>query len=61
LIIAGEHDPQAVRDGTAYQAALTAAGQSSQLRIVKGDHQWPVWQREMPNCLSFLLGQGQNP
>ena len=59
LIIAGNHDPQAVSEGTAYQAALDAAGQPSQLQIVNGDHQWNVWQREMPHCLSFLLGQGQ--
>ena len=61
LIIAGEHDPQAVTEGNAYQHALTAAGQSSRLQIVAGDHQWPVWQREMPHCLTFLLEQGHNP
>jgi enterochelin esterase-like enzyme len=55
LIIAGDHDPDAMREGTNYQAALTAAGQQSQLQIVPGDHEWSVWQREMPTCLTFLV------
>jgi enterochelin esterase-like enzyme len=59
LIIAGNHDPQAVSEGTAYQAALVAAGQPSQLQVVNGDHQWNVWQREMPRCLAFILTSGQ--
>jgi len=58
LIIAGKHDPEAVSEGAAYQAALVAAGQHSQLQIVNGDREWNVWQREMPKCLSFLLGRG---
>ena len=60
LIIAGAHDLQAVTEGTAYDTALHAVGQPSELRVVPGDHQWPVWQREMPHCLAYLL-QGSPP
>jgi enterochelin esterase-like enzyme len=24
------------------------------LRIVKGDHEWPLWQRALPEALLFL-------
>jgi enterochelin esterase-like enzyme len=47
-----------VVDSRRYFAALRAAGEQAQLRLVPGTHDWAVWKTGTPDCVRFLLVRG---
>jgi S-formylglutathione hydrolase FrmB len=58
LLLVGTGDSQGVVDSKRYFAALRAAGEQAQLRLVPGTHDWAVWKAGTPDCIRFLLVRG---
>jgi enterochelin esterase-like enzyme len=55
LLIVGDDDPPGLREAHRYVAAMTRIGQSNELVIVPGGHDFNVWHAALSRCIGFLL------
>jgi S-formylglutathione hydrolase FrmB len=55
LLIVGSSHRDFLNESLHYAAALAAADQPYQLIVKPGGHNWALWHKATPTCLSFLL------
>lgn len=55
LLLVGSQDSEYVRDASQYFKALQTAGQSADLQMIPGVHEWQLWKSATPGCVRFLL------
>jgi S-formylglutathione hydrolase FrmB len=55
LMIIGDHDAEGLAEGRSYLTAMQKVGQSGQMVILPGTHEWSVWREGLRHCVPFLL------
>jgi enterochelin esterase-like enzyme len=55
LLIVGDADSAGLKEARSYVSAMNRVGQSNQLVIVPGGHDFKVWHAGLSHCIEFLL------